>query len=54
MAVKIPIAEFEKIAAILEEHGVAKLMEAVGNEEPISREEALQYYQLLINENLES
>ena len=40
-------AEFEKIEAILEDYALAKLMEEVEDEEPLSREQALQYYQLL-------
>lgn len=54
IAVQIPIAEFKKIEAILEDYGLAKLIEEVEDEEPLSRKEALQYYQLLINENVES
>ncbi len=40
IAVQIPIAEFEKIEEILEDYGLAKLMQEV------EEEEALKYYQL--------
>ncbi|MBG1270030.1 hypothetical protein F8S12_28465 [Nostoc sp. WHI] len=54
IAVQIPIAEFEKIEEILEDYGLAKLMEEVEKEEPLSKEEALKYYQSLKEENVAS
>ncbi|MCL1468332.1 hypothetical protein [Argonema galeatum] len=52
IAVQIPIAEFEKIEEILEDYGLAKLIAEAENEERLSKEEALQYYQLLkVNHN---
>jgi len=53
IAVQIPIAEFEKIEEILEDYGLAKLMEEV-EEEALSKDEALQYYQSLKEENVAS
>ena len=47
IAVQIPLAEFEKIEEILENYGLAKLMEEVEDEKRLSKEEALQYYQSL-------
>ncbi len=47
IAVQIPIAEFEKIEEILEDYGLAKLIEEVEEEKPLSKDEALQYYQSL-------
>lgn len=47
IAVQIPIAEFEKIEEILEDYGLAKLMEEAEYEQRLSKEEALKYYQLL-------
>ncbi|MCC5607568.1 hypothetical protein LC612_12410 [Nostoc sp. CHAB 5834] len=47
IAVQITIAEFEKIEEILEDYGLAKLMENVEEEEPLSKDEALKYYQSL-------
>ncbi|MDZ7992313.1 MAG: hypothetical protein RM022_004065 [Nostoc sp. EfeVER01] len=54
IAVQIPIAEFEKIEEILENYGLAKLMEEVEEEKPLSKDEALQYYQSLKEENVAS
>ncbi|MEH2414798.1 hypothetical protein [Nostoc sp.] len=54
IAVQIPIAEFEKIEEILEDYGLAKLMEEVEEEEPLSKDEALKYYQSLKDENVAS
>jgi hypothetical protein len=54
IAVQIPIAEFEKIEEILEDYGLAKLMEEVEEEKPLSKDEALQYYQSLKEENVAS
>ena len=39
IAVQIPIAEFEKIEEILEDYGLAQLMD----EETLNKEEALKY-----------
>lgn len=52
IAVQISIAEFEKIEAILEDYGLAKLMEEVENEKPLSKDEAIKYYQLLKGDNV--
>jgi hypothetical protein len=54
IAVQIPIAEFEKIEEILEDYGLAKLMEEAENEERLSKEEALQYYKSLKGNYVES
>ncbi|MEH2423518.1 MAG: hypothetical protein V7K48_22175 [Nostoc sp.] len=54
IAVQIPIAEFEKIEEILEDYGLAKLMEEVEEEKPLSKDEALKYYQSLKDENVAS
>lgn len=53
IAVQIPLAEFEKIEEILENFGLAKLMEEVEDEQRLSTEEALQYYQLLKGNHVE-
>ncbi|MEH2150667.1 hypothetical protein [Nostoc sp.] len=52
IAVQIPIAEFEKIEEILEDYGLGKLMEEVEEEKPLSKDEALKYYQSLKDENV--
>ncbi|MBG1259075.1 hypothetical protein [Nostoc commune] len=54
IAIQIPIAEFEKIEEILEDYGLAKLMEEVEEEEPLSKDEGLKYYQSLKDENVAS
>ena len=54
IAVQIPIAEFEKIEEILENFGLAKLMEELEGNERLSRDEALKYYQALKSKNVES
>ncbi len=43
IAVQIPIAEFEKIEEILENYGLAQLIEEVENDQTLSKEEALKY-----------
>lgn len=48
VAVQIPIAEFAKSEEILEDYGLAKLMEETGDEERLSKDEALKYYQVLM------
>lgn len=51
IAVQIPIAEFEET---LENYGLAKLMEEVEEEKPLSKDQALKYYQSLKQENVAS
>lgn len=48
VAVQIPITEFEQIEELLENFGLAKLMEEVEeDDEPLSKDQALTYYQSL-------
>lgn len=49
IAVQIPIAEFEKIEEILEDYGLAQLMDEVEDEETLNKEEALKYLATLKN-----
>jgi len=49
VAVVIPIEEFKKIETILENYGLAKLMEEVENDEVLDYEEAIKYYKSLEN-----
>ena len=51
---QIPIAEFEKIEEILEDYGLAQLMDEVEGDETLSKEEALEYLASLKAENVES
>ncbi|QYX31955.1 hypothetical protein [Sphaerospermopsis torques-reginae] len=54
IAVQIPITEFEQIEEILENYGLAKLMEEVETDEIISKNEAIKYLKSLKNNNVES
>jgi hypothetical protein len=56
IAVQIPIAEFERIEEIIEDFGLARLMEEAGDEdnERLSKDEALKYYQALKGNNVDS
>ncbi len=46
-AVQIPIKEFERLEEIIENYGLAKLMDEVKDDERLSVEEAKKYYQSL-------
>ena len=46
-AVQIPIKEFERLEEIIENYGLAKLMDEVKDDERLSIEEAKTYYQSL-------
>jgi hypothetical protein len=54
IAVQIPIAEFEKIEEILEDYGLAQLMEAVSDDKTLTKEEALEYLNDLKKNNVAS
>lgn len=54
IAVQIPIAEFEQIEEILEDYGLAQLIEEVENDETLSKEEAFKYLELFNNNNVDS
>jgi hypothetical protein len=53
IAVQISIADFEQIEEILENFGLVKLMEAEATER-LSKQEALNYYQSLKDEYVDS
>ena len=44
IAVQIPLEQFEKIEEILENYGLAKLIEETEGDERLSKEQALNYY----------
>ena len=46
-AIQIPIEDFERLEEIIENYGLAKLMNGVKNGERLSIEEAKNYYQSL-------
>lgn len=54
IAVQIPIAEFERIEEILEDYGLAKLMDETENEQTLNKQEALKYLMSLKTDDLES
>jgi PHD/YefM family antitoxin component YafN of YafNO toxin-antitoxin module len=47
VAVQIPIEEFERLEEIMEDYGLAKLMDEVKDDERLSGEDAKKYYQSL-------
>jgi RelB Antitoxin alpha helical domain len=53
IAVQVPIAEFEQIEEILENYGLAKLMESLDDDERLSKAEALDYYENLKTQNVD-
>ena len=53
IAVQIPIEEFEQLEEIIENYGLARLMEDVSNDEQLSVQEAKSVYRSL-KENVES
>ncbi|MEG4505309.1 hypothetical protein QUA81_15990 [Microcoleus sp. F6_B4] len=52
IAVQIPLEQFEKIEEILENYGLAKLIEETEGEERLSKEQALKYYNLIKQNNV--
>jgi hypothetical protein len=44
IAVQIPLEQFEKIEEILENYGLYKLIEQTEDDEQLSKEQALKYY----------
>jgi hypothetical protein len=53
VAVQIPIDEFEKLEEIIEDYGLAKLIDEVKDDEVLSYEDAKKYYDSL-KKNVES
>ncbi|MEW6667440.1 MAG: hypothetical protein AB1512_19720 [Thermodesulfobacteriota bacterium] len=47
MAVQIPIEEFERMEEVIENYGLAKLMDEVADDERLSVREAKRYYRSL-------
>jgi len=44
IAVQIPIEQFERMEEVIENYGLAKLMDEVANDEQLSVQEAKQFY----------
>lgn len=53
VAVQIPIEEFERLEELVENYGLAKLMDEVKDDERLSSENAKGFYQSL-KQNVES
>ena len=47
IAVQIPIEQFERMEEVIENYGLAKLMDEVANDEQLSVQEAKQFYRAL-------
>ena len=47
IAVQIPIEEFERMEEVIENHGLAKLMDEVADDEQLSLQEAKHVYRSL-------
>ena len=47
IAVQIPIEEFERLEEIIENYGLAKLIDEVNEEEQLSMQEAKEFYHSL-------
>ena len=54
IAVQIPLDDFNKIEEVIENFGLAKLMEETDDDELLSGEQAYNYYQSLKNNSVES
>ena len=54
IAVQIPLEQFEKIEEILENYGLAKLIEETEGDERLSKEQALNYYNSIKQNNVAS
>jgi hypothetical protein len=50
IAVQIPITEFERLEEVLENYGLAQLMDETRDEERLSGKAAFEYYRSLKNE----
>jgi rubrerythrin len=53
IAVQIPIDEFERMEEVIENYGLAKLMEEIADDEQLSVQEAKKFYGSL-KQNVES
>jgi hypothetical protein len=47
IAVQIPIEEFERMEEVIENYGLAKLMDEVADDEQLSVQEARHFYETL-------
>jgi rubrerythrin len=54
IAIQIPIEEFERMEEIIENYGLAKLMDEVAGDEQLSAHEAKQFYRSLKKQDVGS
>ncbi len=47
IAVQIPLSEFERLEEVIEDHGLAQLINEVQDEERLTGEDAYNYYRSL-------
>jgi hypothetical protein len=50
VAVQIPIEDFERLESVIEDYGLAQLMDETVDDEGLSGEDALTYYRSLVHE----
>ncbi len=50
VAVQIPIDDFERLENVLENYGLAQMMDETEDEERLGRDDALNYYRSAIDE----
>ena len=50
IAVQIPVSDFKRLEEIIENYGLAKLIDETSAEEHLTGESALKYYESLKNE----
>lgn len=50
IAVQIPIDDFERLENVIENYGLAQMMEETDDDERLSRDNALTYYRAVIDE----
>ena len=53
-AVQIPIKEFERMEEVIENYGLARLMDEVTDDERLSVNQAKKYYRSLKKKNVEN
>jgi hypothetical protein len=50
IAVQIPIKDFERLESVIEDYGLAQLMDETEDDERLSGDDALTYYRSLVHE----
>ena len=50
IAVQIPIDDFERLENVIENYGLAQMMDETDDDDRLSRDDALSYYRAVIDE----